>query len=235
MVKVLTTTAASVLVSSAVFAASLEPDQLNASVEAGYTSNYIINGLSRTKDRAFAGFNIGAKYEIADVYVGGTLIPTSQTLDESHWVAGLGKSFGLSSNFVARVDAQVWRHQTSMLNAPDSTEGVVKLSLENKFVTPYVKGVYDFNLDQYGYIVGAERRTDVFGLFTLTPSVEWGQLTDYDVLAAKVSASRMFFKHFEPFVEAGWYDNRFKVANYNFATREFNGDFVVAGGIRWKF
>jgi hypothetical protein len=234
MVKVLKTIIVSILASSAVFAAGADAD-LNASVEAGYTSNYIINGTSRTKDRAFAGFNIGAKYEIADVYLGGVVIPASETLDESHWVAGVGKGFSLSSNVTLRAEAQVWRHQSSIPNGVDSTEGVVKFALQNKILTPYVKGLYDFNLDQYGYIVGVERKTDVLGWFNVTPSVEWGQFTDYDVLSAKVTASKVIFNHLEPFVEAGWYDNRFQVKNYNFATREFNGDFVVAGGLRWNF
>jgi len=239
---------ASVLVASSVFAAdkTLNVSQSSSSqtagfgdfktsIEAGYTSAYIVNGTARTKDRPFAGLAVQADYKIVDVSVGGTAVPGSTSLDESHWYAGVGKSVVLNTNFTLRADLQVFRHQSSIVDGVNSTEGVFKVGLQNKYLTPYIKGVYDFNLDQYGYIVGAERATDVFGLFTLTPSVEYGQLTDYEFLAVKLHASRQLLKHLEVFAEVGWYDNDFSVAKYNFAVKEFSGDVVGSGGLRWIF
>lgn len=239
---------ASVLVASSAFAAdkALSVTQtatpqnagfadFKTSIDAGYTSAYVVNGTARTKNRPFAGLAVSADYGVVDVYVGGTVVPGSTSLDESHWYAGVGKSYVVNTNFTLRGDLQVFRHQSAIVGGVNSTEGVFKLALQNKYVTPYIKGVYDFNLDQYGYIVGGERATDVFGLFVATPSVEYGQLTDYDFVAVKLRVSRQIIKHLEAFGEVGWYDNDFSVSKYNFAVKEFSGDVVASGGLRWVF
>ena len=43
---------------------------LKASVNAGYTSNYIVNGLAKTGSQSFVGVDVGTKYYGIDTYVG---------------------------------------------------------------------------------------------------------------------------------------------------------------------
>jgi len=220
---------------ASLFAAKALAENLKASTEAGYTTHYMVNGLARTDAQAFAGVKLGATYYTIDTYLGGTIVPTSNGLDESHWMAGLGRGFKLIDGVNLRVDTQAFRHQTSIPGAPNSTEVAAIVALENIVVTPYIKGSHDLNLEQSGYIVGLKRPTDFFGLFTLTPSAEYGKFSDYETISAKIGVSRVFFNHLEPFAEVGYYDNRFSVSNYNFAVKELNGTVVAMGGIRWNF
>jgi hypothetical protein len=150
-------------------------------------------------------------------------------------MAGLGRGFKLIEGLTLRADAQAFRHQTAIPNAPNSTEVAAIVALENVVVTPYLKGSYDLNLEQSGYIVGLKRPTDAFGWFTITPVLEYGKFSDYETVSAKVGVSRVFFNHLEPFAEVGYYDNNFSVKNYNFAVKELNGTVMAMGGIRWNF
>lgn len=220
---------------TSLFATKASAENLKASTEAGYTTHYIVNGVARTDAQAFAGVRLGATYHTIDTYLGGTIIPTSNGLDESHWMAGLGRGFKLIEGLTLRADAQAFRHQTAIPNAPNSTEVAAIIALENIVVTPYLKGSYDLNLEQSGYVVGLKRPTDAFGWFTITPVVEYGKFSDYETISAKIGVSRVFFNHLEPFAEVGYYDNNFSVSNYNFAVKELNGAVMAMGGIRWNF
>lgn len=224
----------SILASVAVFAADNEAP-INASVTAGYNNHYIVNGLAKTGGQGFAGFTIGTAYFGVDTYLGGVVLPDSNGLDESHWNIGAGKSFKITENFSLRADLQALRHQSAIVGGRNSIEIAPKIALVNPYVTPYLRGSHDFHLGQSGYIVGLERPTDVFGWFTVTPAVEYGKFTDYDVVAAKIGVSRTFFNHMTPYVDVGWYDNNFSPAKYNFAAQEFSGDIVAVAGVRWTF
>jgi hypothetical protein len=225
----------SILTSVAVFAADTE-SSLNASIDAGYNNHYIVNGLAKTSGAGYAGFDIGKSYFGVDGYVGGVVLPDSNGIDESHWKIGLGKSFKITEKFSLRGDLQGLRHQTSIIGGVNSIEVAPKIALVNPYATPYIRGSHDFNLKQSGYIVGVERATDVFGWFTLTPTLEYGKFTDYDVVVAKVGISRTFFNHMQPYAEVGWYDNnKFSTSKYNYASQQFNSDIVAVAGVRWSF
>ena len=220
---------------TSLFATKAFAENVKASTEAGYMSHYIVNGVARTEAQAFGGVNIGATYFGIDASLGGTVIPVSSALDESHWVAGLGKGFKIFDGVTIRLDGQVFRHQTSIPGAPNSTEVAGTLALENIVATPYVKGTHDLDPDQTGYVVGLKRPTDVFGWFTVTPLIEYGKFTDYDFKTAKITVSKVLFNHLEPFAEVGYYDNNFGVSKYNFAIKELNDSVVAVGGLRWNF
>jgi len=224
----------SILASVAVFAAENEAP-ITASVSAGYNNHYIVNGLAKTGGQGYAGFTIGKEYLGVDTYLGGVVLPDSNGLDESHWNVGLGKSLKMTEKFSLRGDFSVLRHQSAIVGGRNSIEIAPKIALVSPYVTPYLRGSHDFNLKQSGYIVGLERPTDVFGWFTVTPAIEYGKFTDYDVVAAKIGASRTFFNHLQPYVEVGWYDNNFNPSKYKFASAEFNGDIVTNAGLRWTF
>jgi len=208
---------------------------VRASFEAGYTSTYLVNGLSRTKATPFAGVGLGSTYYGIDLGVSGTILPVSENLDESHWAFNVGKGFEVFEGVTLRTDGSVIRHQAGDPNIPNSTEANIKVALQNKFFTPYVKGVYDINLDQYGYGVGLERPTSVFDWFTVTPAVEYIKLSDSANAIAKIGVSRTFFEHLTAFAEVTYIKNDFDVANFNFARKELDGEVVGAGGLRWTF
>jgi len=224
----------SILTSVAVFAADNEVP-ITANVSAGYNNHYIINGLAKTEGQGFGSFNIGTSYFGADVYLGGIVLPDSNGLDESHWNVGVGKSIQILEKCSLRVDLQGLRHQSAIPGGRNSIEIAPKIALVNPYITPFLRGSHDFNLKQSGYIAGFERPTDVFGWFSLNPSIEYGKFTDYEVVAAKIGVSRTFFNHLTPYVEVGWYDNNFSPSKYNIATREFSGDIVTVAGMRWSF
>ena len=212
--------------------------KLKASVNAGYTSNYIVNGLAKTGSQAFAGVDIGTEYYGIDTYVGATVLGAGTGLDELHANVGVGKSINLFETFSLKADAQIFQHQVAV--GANSTEGRLTLALDNKYITPYVVGTYDLDVanrgySQKGYIVGLRRQFDVFSLFTLTPSVEYGQMTDYETASVKIDASKVLWDNLEVFGQVGWFDNNFDVVNYNFATEQFVGDVAASAGVRWNF
>ncbi len=212
--------------------------KLKASVNAGYTSNYIVNGLAKTGSQAFAGVDIGTEYYGIDTYVGATVLDAGTGLDELHANVGIGKSINLFETFSLKADAQIFQHQVAV--GANSTEGRLTLALDNKYITPYVVGTYDLDVanrgySQKGYIVGLRRQFDVFSLFTLTPSVEYGQMTDYETASVKIDASKVLWDKLEVFGQVGWFDNNFDVVNYNFATEQFVGDVAASAGVRWNF
>lgn len=223
------------LIATLTTAAFAQNAPVHASFEAGYTSTYLVNGLSRTKATPFAGVGLGSTYYGIDVGVSGTILPVSENLDESHWAFNVGKGFEVFEGVTLRTDGSVIRHQAGDPNIPNSTEANIKVALQNKFFTPYAKGVYDINLEQYGYGVGIERPTSVFGWFTVTPALEYIKLSDSANAIAKIGVSKTLFEHLTVFAEATYIKNDFDVANFNFARKELDGEVVGAGGLRWTF
>lgn len=215
----------------------------NISVEAGYNNQYIVNGVSRSEGTAFVGVGAVKSLKYADVYLGGTLLADGE-LDQSHWTLGTGKEVSVWKDvFSARADATVTRHQAGSFGIPNSTEFGVKLALPNKWVTPYVRGAFDIDLDQKGVFVGAERAQKLPYGFVITPAVEYGKVygadsSTYDAVNAKATLTRPFelsIGVLTPFVSAGWFDNNFSTAKYNWATREFSGDVVYSAGLKLTF
>ncbi len=226
------------IIVSANIATAEGQSKLKASVNAGYTSHYIVNGLAKTGSQAFTGFDIGTEYYGIDTYVGATVLDAGAGLDELHANVGVGKSIDLFESFSLRGNAQVFQHQVAP--GANSTEGRLTLSLENRYITPYVVGTYDLDVasagySQRGYIVGLKRSFDVFGVFNLTPSVEYGQMTDYETTSVKLDASKVLWDKLEVFGQVGWFDNNFDIVNYNFATEQFVGDVAATAGVRWNF
>ena len=222
------------LIASLNIAAFAEDAPVRASFEAGYTSAYLVDGLVRTKATPFAGVGLGSTYYGIDVGVSGTVLPVSESLDESHWAFNIGKGFQILEGLNLRTDGSVIRHQAGDPNIPNSTEANIKLALQNVVVTPYVKGIYDINLEQNGYVVGIERPTSVFGWFNLNPALEYIKLSDSATVAAKLGASRTLFSHLTVFAEVTYLKNDFDVANFNFAREKLDG-VVGSGGLRWTF
>ena len=121
MIKFIKSFIACVLASVAVFAADTDSN-VKASVNAGYTSHYLVNGLAKTDGEVFAGLNIGATYKTVDLYLNGTVLPTVNGFDESHWGLGAGRTFALFPNVGLRFDVEGIRHFSSLIGGKNSTE-----------------------------------------------------------------------------------------------------------------
>ena len=212
-------------------------DNASIGVTAGYNNNYVVNGVVRNNASALVALDASKSLKYADVFAKGTLLPNNE-LDQSHWTLGAGKSFSLFSDFALRAEADVTRHQSGVAGIPNSTEVGSKLAVVNPWVIPYVRGSYDYNLDQTGVSAGLYRVQSLPFGFTITPQAEYGKFTDYEVFIAKVSVARPFelaFGTVTPFADVSWLDNNFDVRNYNFATKELNGAVVVSAGLNFKF
>jgi len=229
----------SLIVAASLFAAVMvnAADSASVGVAAGYNNNYIVNGVVRADASAFINVDASKSLKYADVYLGGVLLPNNE-LDQSHWTLGVGKAIGITDSFAARVDAYATRHQSGAAGIPNSTETGLKLAVTNPWITPYVRGSYDYNLDQTGVAAGLYREQALPWGFKVTPLAEYGKYTDYDVFVGKVSLTRPFdtaIGTVTPFADVSYVDNNFDVRNYNFATRQLNGDVVVSAGLSLKF
>lgn len=212
-------------------------DNASVGVTAGYNNNYVVNGVVRNNASALIAVDASKTLKYADVYFKGTLLPNNN-LDQSHWTVGTGKSFDLFSDFVLRTETDATRHQSGVAGIPNSTEFGAKLALKNSYVTPYIRGSYDYNLDQTGVSVGLYRVQALPFGFTVTPLVEYGEFTDYKAFVGKVSVARPFelaFGTVTPFADISYVDNNFSTSKFNFATKELNGAVVLSAGLNLKF
>jgi len=203
----------------------------------GYNNNYTVNGVVRAKPAPFFTFDASKSLKYADLYIGGILLPNNN-LDQSHWTAGAGNKFNLFGDFNLRTDATVTRHQSGNAGIPNSTEVGLRVALQNPYVTPYVRGSYDYNLDQTGVAAGFYREQALPYGFKITPLAEYGRYTDYETLTLKASLTRPFetvVGTVTPFAEVSWLDNDFSVGKYNFALKEASGTVLYAAGISLKF
>ena len=214
------------------------------SLEAGYIDTLHVNGVPRVTETPY----IAAKFSkpnalfadtalSLDVSGGALLAGPNEDISESHWNLAVGKTVGFES-FGLRISGEIWRHQSGTPRVPDSTEIAAKVSLVNPIVSPYVKLINDFDLDQKGYAVGAETSwtLPVVG-WDLTPDVSWYSLDDYESFraAATVSYPGELLWGLSPFVTLSWVDNNFDVANFDFASYEAETEFSWLAGVRYSF
>jgi len=214
------------------------------SLEAGYIGDLYVNGVPRITDTPYVAANFSKPNALfadtalsLDVSGGALLAGLDDDNSESHWNLAVGKTVGFE-NFGLRVGGELWRHQSGVPNVPDSTEIAAKVSLVNPIITPYLKLVNDFDLDQKGYAVGAETSwtLPVVG-WSLAPDVSWYKLDDYESFkaAATVSYPGDLLWGLSPFVTVAWVDNDFDVANFDFASFEADAEVSWLAGVRYSF
>jgi hypothetical protein len=204
-------------------------------VDAGYNNYYLVNGVVRSEDTPHVGAGVVKSFKYVDAYASAVLLP-NDGLDESHWTVGLGKGVAVTKDVTARLDGTVTRHQSTTLE--NSTEFGVKLTLQNQWLTPYVRGAFDIDLDQNGVYVGVERVQKLPLGFAVTPAFEYGNSTDYQTICLKGTLTRPVATAIgvvTPYVEVGIYDNEFDSGATGFATRELENDVVYSAGFRLSF
>jgi hypothetical protein len=212
-------------------------DFASIALDAGYNNYYVVNGVSFANETPHASLGAVKSFKHADVYVGSTML-TDDGKDQTHWLVGAGKNLYTYEDITARLDVTALRHQTESIGIENSTELGVKLAVSNPWVTPYVRGIFNLELDQNGYAFGGERVQKLPFGFVVTPSVEWGKLTDYSYINVKGMLTRPFdlsFGTITPYASVGWFDNDFDVTTYNFSTTQFNNDVVYTAGIKLTF
>ena len=214
------------------------------SLEAGYIDALYVNGVPRITETSYVAAKFSKPNVLfadtafsLDVSGGALLAGPNEDVSESHWNLAVGKTLGFD-NFGLRVGGELWRHQSGAPNVPDSTEIAAKVSLVNPIVSPYVKLINDFDLDQKGYAVGAETSWDLpFVGLSLTPDVSWYSLDDYESFraAATVSYTGELLWGLSPFVTLTWVDNDFDVANFEFASYEADTECSWLAGVKYSF
>ena len=213
-------------------------------LEAGYIDTLYVNGVPRVTETPYIAARFSKPNVLfadtalsLDVSGGALLAGPNEDVSESHWNLAVGKTIG-PENFGLRISGEIWRHQSGTVKVPDSTEIAAKVSLVNPIVSPYIKLINDFDLDQKGYAVGAETSwtLPVEG-WDLTPDVSWYSLDDYESFraAATVSYSGELLWGFSPFVTLTWVDNDFDVANFNFASYKADTEYSWLTGVRYSF
>jgi hypothetical protein len=212
-------------------------DIASISLDTGYNNHYVVDGVSYAKQTPYAGIGAVRALKYADVYVGGLYV-SDGSKDQSHWLVGAGKTVSVNTDFSLRLDGTAIRHQTAASGLPNSTELSPKLALQNDWVTPYIRGSFNLDLEQNGYFVGAERVQKLPFGFTLTPAVEWGRVTDYDAIHVKGTLAHPFTTEFgtvTPFVDVGWFDSSLKNAKSVYANNVFDNTVVYNVGLRVSF
>lgn len=207
-------------------------------LEAGYVDTLYINGVARVSETPFVGAGFVRPNALPlglDLTGGALLTIPEEDNSESHWNLGVAKTLGFDS-FGLRVGADIWRHQSGVENISDSTEIAAKVALVNPVLSPYVKLVNDFELDQKGYALGVESSWSIWGL-GLAPSLSWNQLSDYDsiVASATVTYETDILGGLTPFGTVNWVDNDFDTDSFDFASYEANGDWSWLVGLKYKF
>ena len=208
------------------------------SLEAGYVDTLYINGVPRVSEAPFVGATFSKPNALPlglDLTGGALLTVPNEDNSESHWNLGVGRTLGFDS-FGLRVGAELWRHQSGVSNVSDSTEIAAKVGLVNPVLSPYVKLVNDFELDQKGYALGVESSWALWGL-GLAPSLSWNQFDDYDaiVASATVSYETDLLGGLTPFGTVNWVDNDFDTENFDFASYEADGEWSWLVGLRYSF
>ena len=215
----------------------------NISLEAGYTSQLVVNGVARHGDRsAFAGFGFNKSLSLLDVKGSALLVPEPNgDSSQSHWSLGVGKDIALGG-WGLGLDADVAYRQHAA-GIPDSTELSATASLLNPLATPFVKVLSDLDLEQDGFSVGVTKSFDLLGAdsfsLNVTPAVEWFEYTDYNSFLAAVdlnlTVENGFFSHFQPFGSITYVDSDIDTANFNFASKHLDGDVNVTVGLKYSF
>lgn len=208
---------------------------IKASIEGGYSTEYLVYGVTYASDAPFAGFAIQAEYFGIEFGVDGVATPSSNGLNQSAWGVGLGKNFKVSQNISAHFTGEVRRYLTGTSPVPDTTFSEVGLAIENSLVTPYVKGAYGVEVDQYGVVAGLYKKFSLLSFLDVTPAFEYGYFNDYKYYLGKVGISKTFFNHLEVFAEGAYVNNLIGVPNLTFATKALTDQLIGTGGVRWHF
>ncbi len=211
---------------------------ISLTLDGGYNNYYVVDGVAYTLATPYGALGVSKSFKYVDAYIGGVFL-SDEGRNQTHWTLGLGKSIKVYGDFALRGDVTATRHQITAGALQSSTELGAKLSLENPYVTPYVRGAFFQETEQSGYFVGASREQKLFLGFAITPVVEWGRMTSYDAVNVHGTLTRPINTPIgvvTPYVDVGWYDNNFDVVkSANLGVKQFKNTVVYSAGAKFTF
>lgn len=203
---------------------TVNAENLTAQIGGGYTMGHVINGIQRSEASAFAGLDLGVTYDKIDFALSSVALTGPSASD---WQAGAAKNFVVTEGLTMRVGLDAYRHQL----AASSTEAALSVAFQNKYITPYIKGSYDFDLKEQGFVAGLTKEFTICTV-QIAPCVEFGHFESYQTFNTKLDVSKTLFKHVELFSSVGYYKNDEAPA---YAVQKLDGKFLSLGGVRWVF
>jgi len=176
------------------------------SLEAGYTTLNQANGLGYIGNSAYFSAGISAKNDFITPTLSATYLPKGS---ESQAVFGVGleKSFLKKKIVSPTVSASYTRREFDSTTIVDNSEFSTGVSLNNKYITPYVRYFNTLSYDNKGAAVGLT--TDLsYKKLVLTPKFEYGIPTfGSEFWAASAKLGYKITSNLTPFVSVAVLDN----------------------------
>ena len=173
------------------------------SFEAGYTTLNQANGLGYLGNSAFFSASIAAKNEWVTPTVSATYLPQGSE-SQANFTAGLSKSFLKEKVLSPSVTASYTRRELSLGGVSDTDEINAGVSLDNKYLTPYVGYFNTMAFDNEGVKVGVST-TVTYKKLSLSPAAEYGLGENF--WNASATLSYALTSNLTPYVKAVVSDN----------------------------
>ena len=173
------------------------------SFEAGYTTLNQANGLGYLGNSAFFSASIAAKNEWVTPTVSATYLPQGSE-SQANFTAGLSKSFLKEKVLSPSVTASYTRRELSLGGISDTDEINAGVSLDNKYLTPYVGYFNTMAFDNEGVKVGVST-TVTYKKLSLSPAAEYGLGENF--WNASATLSYALTSNLTPYVKAVVSDN----------------------------
>tara|TARA_Y100000004_G_scaffold196854_1_gene268418 strand:- start:2366 stop:3040 length:675 start_codon:yes stop_codon:yes gene_type:complete len=173
------------------------------SFEAGYTTLNQANGLGYLGNSAFFSASIAAKNEWVTPTVSATYLPQGSE-SQANFTAGLSKSFLEEKALSPSVTASYTRRELSLGGVSDTDEINAGVSLDNKYLTPYVGYFNTMAFDNEGVKVGVST-TVTYKKLSLSPAAEYGLGENF--WNASATLSYALTSNLTPYVKAVVSDN----------------------------
>lgn len=173
------------------------------SFEAGYTTLNQANGLGYLGNSAFFSASIAAKNEWVTPTVSATYLPQGSE-SQANFTAGLSKSFLKEKALSPSVTASYTRRELSLGGVSDTDEINAGVSLDNKYLTPYVGYFNTMAFDNEGVKVGVST-TVTYKKLSLSPAAEYGLGENF--WNASATLSYALTSNLTPYVKAVVSDN----------------------------
>jgi len=195
-------------------------------LESGYTTLNQANGLGYIGNSAFVSATIAAKNDLVTPSVSATYLPQG-TESQAVFSAGLAKTFMEEKFLSPTVSASYTRREMSLSSVLDTDEINAGVSLDNKYVTPYVGYFNTVAYDNEGVKVGLTT-TLSYKKLSLTPAFEYGLGEKYWSGGATLAYS--LTSNLTPYVKLNVSDNNLS-NTYNTLDQEV----ATTVGIKFSF
>lgn len=223
-----------VLVSGSVYA-----DGVNLGVSGAYSSDYIVNGTVRATDAFKGGINASKDIGPFVLSLNSDFITDGDGgTEQAHWGVSGSKAFEVGGYGLTLNAGAIRHHQGGVSGIQNSLEFGAGATLATPLADVTLRGIADVDLEQYGFAVGIARTFDLVEKVTITPSLEYGSLSDYDYWTASATLQRpieVAIGTVSPFVSVNVIDNSFDNGANGLAAEILDVDVVVVTGLSLSF